>query len=308
MRNGNAIKAAIKTTLQMTWAAAKQTRRLDTLIVRFAGTGASMTRNNHDISVNLPDFLGSKAYSDAHADRIVAMALHEIGHGFFTVDAAWDDVVCANDRDPLLHRCINAFEDVRMERALIDSGFAVGARKLLPVLLAHMVKDVKAETFSDKANIPFAICVNGRGYGIDVLPLVRDPVFVAIIEQGIARCAGLRSTADAAAAGLWLWRLLKQLDAAPPTQPDQPDDGDKPDAPTEDGEQGEDGDEPTEGGEQGDEGEGEGDGEGDGEGEGEGEGDGESVIKVGDRVLCPDGKIGTVRSIDASGVAVVNWE
>lgn len=307
MRNGNAIKAAIKTTLQMTWAAAKQTRRLDNLVVRFAGTGASMTRNNHDISVNLPDFLGSKAYSDAHADRIVAMALHEIGHGFFTIDAAWDDVVFANDRDPLLHRCINAFEDVRMERALIDSGFAVGARKLLPVLLAHMTKDVKPETFDDKANIPFAICVNGRGYGIDVLPLVRDPVFLSIIEQGIARCAGLRSTADAAGAGLWLWRLLKQLDVAPPdqpTQPDQPDDGDKPDTPTEDGEQGEDGDEPTEGGDKGDEPT---DGEGEGEGDGEGDGEGESVIKVGDRVLCPDGKIGTVQSIDASGNTIVDF-
>ena len=289
MRNGNAIKAAIKTTLQMTWAAAKQTRRLDNLVVRFAGTGASMTRHNYDISIHLPDFLGSKAYSDAHADRIVAMALHEIGHGFFTIDAAWDSVVCANGGDPLLHRCINAFEDVRMERALIDSGFAVGARKLLPVLLAHMTKDVKPETFDDKSNIPFAICVNGRGYGIDVLPLVRDPVFVAIIEQGIARCAALRSTADAAAAGLWLWRLLKQLDAAPPDEPN--------DEQGEDGEQGE--DEPTEGGEKGD---------GEGEGEGEGDGDGESIIKVGDRVLCPDGKIGTVRSIDASGVAVVNWE
>jgi hypothetical protein len=213
MRTGQRIKEAIGTTLRMTWKAAQTGMDLRNLTVTFSGEGACMSKTNPtfgsvDVLVNLPDFRDDKAYSDDHADRIVAMALHEIGHGFFTDSNAWNDVVMANGSDPLLHRCINAFEDVRMEHALIASGYAAGSERLLTVLLQHMVKGCDVSTFKRIENVPFALCVDGRQYGVSVSHL--QTKYAAIVSEAVNRCASLRTTADAALAGLWLWKELKQ--------------------------------------------------------------------------------------------------
>jgi hypothetical protein len=271
MRKGTAIKQAISTTLMKTWVASG--REPINLTVRFAGTGASMMHENSGgIIVNLPDFKDDHAYGDEHADRIVAMALHELGHAFFTDSVKWTSAVRMNGSSHELHRCINAFEDVRMERALITSGYATGAEKLLTVLLRHMVAGCDVDTFKRKENIAFAICVDGRGYGINVLPLVA-PEFRALVSEGISRCAALVKTEDAIKAGIWLWQALKTLKNPPP--PDDGEEGDdgegeKGDGDEGEGEKGDDGD-----GDEGEKGDGEkGDGEGGEGGEGEG-GEGE---------------------------------
>ena len=221
MRKGTAIKQAIQTTLMKTWVAAG--RQPVQLTVRFAGTGASMmVGGGGSILVNLPDFKDDHAYGDEHADRIVAMAIHELGHAFFTDNAKWTAAVVSYNGCLTLHRCINAFEDVRMERAIIKSGYATGAERLLTVLLRHMVAGCDADTFKRKENIAFAICVDGRGYGVNVLPLVA-PAFQAIVSEGIDRCAALVTTADAIDAGIWLWKKLKPLKNPPPP----PDDGEE---------------------------------------------------------------------------------
>ena len=214
MRKGTAIKQAIHTTLLKTWVAAG--RKPVHLTVRFAGVGASMMIGGYgSIIVNLPDFKDDHAYGDEHADRIVAMAIHELGHAFFTDSAKWTAAVVANGSDHGLHRCINAFEDVRMERAIITSGYATGAEKLLTVLLRHMVAGCDADTFKRKENIAFAICVDGRGYGVNTLPLVA-PEFRALVSEGIDRCSTLVTTNDAINAGIWLWQKLKAIKNAPP--------------------------------------------------------------------------------------------
>ena len=235
MRKGTAIKQAISTTLMKTWVAAG--REPVNLTVRFAGTGASMMHEKSGgIIVNLPDFKDDHAYGDEHADRIVAMALHELGHAFFTDSPKWTNAVRENGGSHDLHRCINAFEDVRMERALITSGYATGAEKLLTVLLRHMVAGCDSDTFKRKENIAFAICVDGRGYGINVLPLVA-PEFRALVSEGISRCAALVKTEDAIKAGIWLWQALKKLKNPPP--PDDGEEGDEGDGEKGDGDEGE---------------------------------------------------------------------
>jgi len=213
MRTGSAIKGAVQTVLLKTWKAAQTGMDLRNLVVTFSGEGAFMSKTNPtfgqvDVLVNLPDFRDDKAFSDDHADRIVAMALHEIGHGFFTDSDAWNAVVEANGGDRLLHRCINAFEDVRMEHALIASGYAAGSERLLTVLLKHMTKDCDESTFKRIENVPFALCVDGRQYGVSVSHL--QTKYAAIVSEAVNRCVDLRSTADSALAGLWLWKELKQ--------------------------------------------------------------------------------------------------
>jgi hypothetical protein len=218
MRKGFAVKAAISTVLEKSWAAAAHGGlRLAELDVRFSGTGASVVKTNiyNGIRavINLPDFKDDVGYSDAVVNRFVAMALHELGHVWFTIDEEWDAPLIVNSRGgikpALLHKCINAFEDVREERAVIDSGYAAGSATLFPVLIAHMIKGCTAESFKLIDNVPFSICVDGRGYGPSVAGLV-DPRFKALFDEGVARCAGQRSTADAAANGVWLWEALKQ--------------------------------------------------------------------------------------------------
>jgi len=249
MRTGTAIKAAVEITLAKTWAAAKTGRTLGKLVVRFSGEGAYTKgeeyKGNLSVLINLPDFKDDKVYSNDHADRIVAYALHELGHQFFTDMPLWTRAVesVPFPQQRTLHRCINAFEDVREEALLVTSGYAVGARTVLTALVKHLARDVTSHTFSDKCNLPFAICLNGRGYGTDVSALVPDE-FRAVFDEGVMRCAGLKTTQDAIDAGRWLAGVMAGLDQVVPPQGEGQE------------------------GEQGEEGEGEGEGQ---EGEGEGQ-------------------------------------
>ena len=207
MRKGNAIKAAIETTLRKTWA--NFGREPAHFAIRFAGHGACMTKHRGQLSITLPDFKDDHVYSDEHADKIVAMALHELGHGLFTDADLWDDFVKSqSSSDALLHRCVNAFEDVREEREIINSGNALGSERLLRTLLQVMTKDCTAESFDNIENVPFAVCIDGRGYGVSVSHL--QGKYAAIVAEGVARCAGLKTTQDSCDAGLWLWKRLKQ--------------------------------------------------------------------------------------------------
>jgi len=231
MRKGHAVKAAVATVLRKSWAAARVSIKLHDLEVRFSGTGASVVKTPTYLGIraviNLPDFADDVGYSDEVVDRMVAMALHELAHCFFTVDSEWDAVLTHNMvngvRPPLLHKCINAFDDVRIERKLIDSGYAVGAERLLPILLAHMTRNITPEAFKQVENIPFAVCVDGRGYGVSVVDLVGK--YEAVVREGIARCATQITTTDAALNGLWLWNLIKKADKS--QQDQQQEDGGK---------------------------------------------------------------------------------
>ena len=218
MRKGSAVKAAVATVLQKTWSAAKVSGKLSDLTVTFSGQAAYMSKVHNSsmglsIRVVLPDLDDNRLYSDKEVNRIVAMALHELAHGYFTDDRAWESVLdsnldCNREKQHGLHRCINAMEDVRIERQLIDSGFAAGSGSLLPVLLQHMVKDATVETFKLIANVPFAICVNGRGYGVSVSHLLTK--WVDLIDEFSIRSRSTRSTAEAAALGLELFLRLQQ--------------------------------------------------------------------------------------------------
>lgn len=212
MRKGSAIKSAIETTLRKTWVAANNGTNLDGLTVRFAGTGASMSEHPTSLGlrvvISLPDIKDEHAYSDTDADRILAYALHEIGHAFFTDSHSWDQAV-EKEQDPLLHRCINAFDDVQQEAALIRSGYAFGAQRLLTGLVQHITKDCNAESFKRIDNLPFAACIDGRGYGVSVSHLVPQE-HAALVAEAVAKAKALTCTADAVEAGVWLWNKLKQ--------------------------------------------------------------------------------------------------
>jgi hypothetical protein len=101
MRKGFAVKAAISTVLEKSWAAAAHGGiRLAELDVRFSGTGASVIKtklyNGIRAVINLPDFKDDVGYSDIVVNRFVAMALHELGHVWFTSDAQWDEPLISN--------------------------------------------------------------------------------------------------------------------------------------------------------------------------------------------------------------------
>jgi hypothetical protein len=214
MRKGSEVKQAVTVTLQKTWAAARVKINLDELIVRFAGTGACMTkqaghRGGLKVMVSLPDIADNAALSDSQVDEIVAMALHELGHAFFTDAGVWDKAVQRYAGDPLLHRCINAFEDVRMERAVIDSGYAAGSARLFPVLLQSLTAGCNKETFKHATNVAFAVCVDGRQYGTSVSHLI-PATWADIVAQGVMRCAAQADTAAAVQNGIWLWEQTKR--------------------------------------------------------------------------------------------------
>lgn len=306
MRKGSAIKQAIETMLRKTWVAAGTKQTLGEMVVRFAGkdamvvSGITPTNKNLNVLMTLPDFDDNKVFGNDHADRIVAYALHEMGHCLFTKRDEWDDMLAKHHNDVNLHRCINCFEDVRMERALVTSGYAVGAKGLLTALLKHLMIGVDASVFTIVDNVPFAVACNGRQYGIDVSAMLPE-CYKAIVAEATLRCDALKTTTDACDAGLWLWKAL----CTAPKTGEQPGDeaGDEQD---EDDEQGEKGKGKWKGkgkpkGDKGEKGDDEGEGDGQGEGDGEGDKDEAVAIKVGDNVLCPDGMEGVVTAVSKDG-------
>lgn len=213
MRNGNEIKKAINTTLQKTWVAAKTGIHLRKLDVRFYGEQAYMTKktiNGVEVLVNLPDFLGTRMYPDETADRILGFAIHEIGHGFFTDVDAWNNYVAIHGHDALLHLCINAFEDVRMERATINSGYVVGAKRLFNVVLKHITKDTTPEGLAMRENIPYAICIEARHYETSIRSLIPD-AYLPLIDASIKIADKMQTCNDAIAAGDWLWKQISNI-------------------------------------------------------------------------------------------------
>ena len=134
MRKGAAVKAAVGTMLKKVFVAAGTGTKIGSLTVEFAGKQAYVVTRRERLedgshvmsaAVRMPDFCDTAAVSDEDADRVVAIALHELGHAFFTESLVWDRYLSNYfqlDRKAL-HRAINAFEDPREERCLIDSGY-----------------------------------------------------------------------------------------------------------------------------------------------------------------------------------------
>jgi hypothetical protein len=263
-------------------------------------------------TIKLPALKANSVIDRAKANRWVAYVIHETWHVVFTSWEQWQQF--AGTYPGLRTFLANAVEDARIERSGMELGYADGfkvvGRELLTAMMEEGGMDVNP---NDPRQIPWVFAMGCRGYGVKGearLLSALDPRVRVILDECKRRCdaipaeiparIGTKLSCDIA---LWAYEELKKLGrepALPPRPPDGPDGfpGDTRDnpAPQEDRPKSTD-DSEREAGDASDETY---DDEGDPQ-EREGtKGKGQkqdAPLRVGDKVVCPDGSKGVITAI-----------
>jgi len=195
-------------------------------------------------------------------NNLIGYAIHELGHAWFTSNEPWDKA--RNEHGQFVGNLINGLEDPRIERKVIESGYAPNSKALFEELLNSILKKNGYVEADDLKNVPFLLAVEGRrlnGYQVDVPSIVDDAPWSADLRWALAEAQLAPNTHRIAEIAIELFKRLNDFEPEPPTgegdeptEGDEGDDidinvhrikGDKPsDQPTEDGEDGQ-GDQPT---------------------------------------------------------------
>ena len=205
-------------------------------------------------------------------NNLIGYAIHELGHAWFTSNEPWDKA--RNEHGQFVGNLINGLEDPRIERKVIESGYAPNSKALFEELLNSILKKNGYVEADDLKNVPFLLAVEGRrlnGYQVDVPSVTDLAPWSADLRWALAEAQSAPNTHRIAEIAIELFKRLNDFEPESPTgEVDKPDEGDEGDdidinvhrvkgdkPPTEDGEDGEDGqgneptDKPTEGDDQG---------------------------------------------------------
>jgi hypothetical protein len=185
---------------------------------------------------------------------------------------------------------INGLEDPRIERKVIESGYAPNAKALFEGLINSVLAKNGYVDADDLKNVPFLLAVEGRrlnGYYINVPSIIDDAPWSADLHWALAEAQLATTTKRIADIAIELYKRLQ--DFKPEPEGDGEDDGDG-----EGGDEGDDqdgdqdgdgqGNKPTD--KQGDDQDGDGDGQptdGDQEGDGKGSQGNDKGSQSGDR-------------------------
>jgi hypothetical protein len=188
-------------------------------------------------------------------NNLIGYAIHELGHAWFTANEPWDKA--RNEHGQFVGNLINGLEDPRIERKVIESGYAPNAKALFEELLNSILKKNGYVDADDLKNVPFLLAVEGRrlnGYHIDVPSIVDDAPWSADLRWALAEAQLAPHTHRIAEIAIELFKRLNDFEPEPTDGGDEGEEGDEHvminpvpptgDKPTEDGEDGQ-GNEPT---------------------------------------------------------------
>jgi len=268
---GSDFKRGVTTTLERVFNASNWT--FSELTFQWCGKGASVYFNEVGPRTLLARFMfpnvdDNKVIPKKTLPKFIGMALHELGHAWFTDNTPWEK----HHDNPTLCRLINGLEDPRIERMVIESGIAANAGPLFENLINEMMGGTYCKP-NDFQNIAFQLAVEGRrmnGYRIAVPPVYIKSRYRVPIQWALDEAHKAQSTAEIVAIAVELLARLNALKPPSNQSPDGPGPGDAPsDGP-------------------GDEGEGEGEKPADGPAKGDEEGDEGGQGKGGERPIEPD--------------------
>jgi len=197
-------------------------------------------------------------------NNLIGYAIHELGHAWFTANEPWDKA--RNEHGQFVGNLINGLEDPRIERKVIESGYAPNSKALFEELLNSILKKNGYVEADDLKNVPFLLAVEGRrlnGYQVDVPSIVDDAPWSADLRWALAEAQLASNTHRIAEIAIELFKRLNDFEPEPTEGEDEgegeegeerggyPIKGDKPTEDGEDGQGNEPTDKPTEGDDQG---------------------------------------------------------
>jgi len=265
------VKRGVATTLERVFH--NSTFKFGSLNVLWTGRTAGINFNRYgdehlDATVIFPSVDEGADIPQTTFNNLIGYALHELGHAWFTTNKPWDNA--RKNHGAYVGNLINGLEDPRIERLVIESGYAPNARALFVNLINSVLGRDGYVDPSDAKNIPFLLAVEGRrlnGYAIDVPCVIDDSIYAKHIHWALGRASKAVDTAEIVKIAVELFKRIKKQDeeagqgegdgkGQPSDQPDGEQDG-QPDgsnpAPKQDGDDqgdGEQGGEQTEAGDQ----------------------------------------------------------
>lgn len=263
-------KRGIATTLERVF---KSTgNKFDNLEILWTGRTAGIIFNRFtdgvvDAKLIFPAIEETVEIPVSRFNNMIGYALHELGHAWFTENKPWDKARQTGGQ--FLGALINGLEDPRIERKVIESGFAPNSRALFGELINSVLKKDGYVDPTEKCQIPFILAVEGRrlnGYDISVPNIIDESPYAEHLHWALTKAHVAKDTATIVRIATQLLARLKDQDRQSEGQDEEgkPEKGGFPS------------DEPSD-----EQGEGEGecqDGEGDGEGQ-----DGEPSEKPSDK-------------------------
>jgi len=149
-------------------------------------------------------------------NNLIGYAIHELGHAWFTDNQPWDQA--RNDYGQFVGNLINGLEDPRIERKVIESGYAPNAKALFEELLNSILKKNGYVDADDLKNVPFLLAVEGRrlnGYHIDVPSITDDAPWSADLHWALSEAQSAKNTKRIAEIAIELFKRLKDFEPEP---------------------------------------------------------------------------------------------
>ena len=192
--------------------------------------GIIFKRNSYgvDAKIIFPSLDEGAQMKRSTFNNLIGYAIHELGHAWFTSNEPWDKA--RNEHGQFVGNLINGLEDPRIERKVIESGYAPNAKALFEELVNSILKKNGYVEADDLKNVPFLLAVEGRrlnGYNIDVPSIVDDAPWSADLHWALAEAQLAEGTKRIAQIAIELFIRLQDFEPEQPKgKADQPDDGD----------------------------------------------------------------------------------
>ena len=233
------VKRGVESTLERVFKSSNN--KFGKLDVHWNGTtaGINFSRNfiNADSSVIDATVIFPNIDENANVDNgtftnLIGYSIHELGHAWFTTNAPWDKA--RTTYGAFLGNLINGLEDPRIERKVIESGYAPNARVLFENLTNSILKKSGYVQPDDKKNIPFLLAIEGRrlnGYSICFPSITDASPYAKHLHWALNKAHKAKDTASIVKIAIELFQRLKEQDANnKPDEPGKPSDkpGDEP--------------------------------------------------------------------------------
>ena len=151
--------------------------------------------------------------SNSKFSNLIGYALHELGHAWFTDNKPWD--TAREKHGEFVSHLINGLEDPRIERKVIESGYAPNSRALFEDLINSVLAKDGYVDATEKCQIPFILAVEGRrlnGYDISVPNIIDDSPYAEHLHYALKRASKAKDTDTIVRIALQLFERLKEQD------------------------------------------------------------------------------------------------
>jgi hypothetical protein len=214
-------KRGVEATLERVYNSTRNS--LDKLKITWSGRTAGVCRSeNGDVHVVFPGIDETKQVDNNLFNQLIGYALHELGHLWFTTDRAWDKA--RKDHGAYVSALINGLEDPRIERCVIESGYAPNSRALFEHLTNQILtRDGYVEP-DDFKNIPFLLAVEGRrlnGYNLVCRSIVDKSPYAKHLRWALKAAHNATDTPRIVKIAIELYKRLKQQQEQEQQQPEQ---------------------------------------------------------------------------------------